>query len=611
MATGAGKTYTAVTQAYRLLKHGGFNRILFLVDRNNLADQTLAEFQNYRTPGRRPPVHRDLQRRQAHQRRHARLLGRGDLDDPARVQGAPQRGRHPRRRSRPGRLRARRAGHRRLQPRHAAGDVRPGDRRRGPPLHLRRVARRAGLLRRPRRRPDRDAGQADVRVLPAEPRLRVHLPAVGRRQRERRLRPLPDPHRDQRAGQQHRGRHDRPEGRPPHPRPTARGARRGPGVHPQAARPGGHGQVADPHRAGDVPRPAVHRDLPRPLDGAEDADLRQGRRPRRGDRHHRPGGVRQGQRLRRQDHLQRQGPQGPAPGVPHQPDAADRGHRRHDRHRHRREAAGVRVLHARRPLGAVLRADEGPRRPHHRGGRLPGRHPRRHREDPLRHRRRRRRHRARLRRATAQPRQVGAAEEAARQGGRPHPHRGRDRHPRLPAGQARARAHPRRTHRARHRRRLARARHHPRTRRRRRPRRPGQAHRRTVGCAASKLIDAAIEPIAANPDLRNASSSCAPPTTASSTKSATTSCSTPTASSTPAAPSPSSSPGAPTSTSTAARSPPSSSSARPRTAGSRSTTSRNSPTGSPGRRTTGPPTSSGTPTSPSTDPRSGRPRSTP
>ncbi|MCW2853145.1 MAG: box helicase, partial [Nocardioides sp.] len=51
MATGAGKTFTAVTEAYRLLKHGGFNRILFLVDRNNLADQTLAEFQNYRTPG--------------------------------------------------------------------------------------------------------------------------------------------------------------------------------------------------------------------------------------------------------------------------------------------------------------------------------------------------------------------------------------------------------------------------------------------------------------------------------------------------------------------------------------------------------------------------------
>jgi len=55
MATGAGKTFAAVTAAYRLLKHGGFNRVLFLVDRNNLADQTLAEFQNYRTPddGRR------------------------------------------------------------------------------------------------------------------------------------------------------------------------------------------------------------------------------------------------------------------------------------------------------------------------------------------------------------------------------------------------------------------------------------------------------------------------------------------------------------------------------------------------------------------------------
>lgn len=51
MATGAGKTYTAVTQSYRLLSYGGFRRVLFLVDRNNLADQTLAEFENYRTPG--------------------------------------------------------------------------------------------------------------------------------------------------------------------------------------------------------------------------------------------------------------------------------------------------------------------------------------------------------------------------------------------------------------------------------------------------------------------------------------------------------------------------------------------------------------------------------
>ena len=51
MATGAGKTYTAVTLAYRLIKYGGFRRVLFLVDRNNLGDQTLREFRDYATPG--------------------------------------------------------------------------------------------------------------------------------------------------------------------------------------------------------------------------------------------------------------------------------------------------------------------------------------------------------------------------------------------------------------------------------------------------------------------------------------------------------------------------------------------------------------------------------
>ncbi|GIG63765.1 type I restriction endonuclease subunit R [Phytomonospora endophytica] len=50
MATGAGKTYTAVSSSYRLLKHGGAKRVLFLVDRNNLGDQALREFENYLTP---------------------------------------------------------------------------------------------------------------------------------------------------------------------------------------------------------------------------------------------------------------------------------------------------------------------------------------------------------------------------------------------------------------------------------------------------------------------------------------------------------------------------------------------------------------------------------
>ena len=50
MATGAGKTVTAVTEVYRLVKFGGAERVLFLVDRSNLGRQALKEFQAYSTP---------------------------------------------------------------------------------------------------------------------------------------------------------------------------------------------------------------------------------------------------------------------------------------------------------------------------------------------------------------------------------------------------------------------------------------------------------------------------------------------------------------------------------------------------------------------------------
>ncbi|CAL9519818.1 DEAD/DEAH box helicase family protein [Streptomyces sp. enrichment culture] len=50
MATGAGKTYTVVNESYRLLKHAGAKRILFLVDRNNLGSQAATEFENFDTP---------------------------------------------------------------------------------------------------------------------------------------------------------------------------------------------------------------------------------------------------------------------------------------------------------------------------------------------------------------------------------------------------------------------------------------------------------------------------------------------------------------------------------------------------------------------------------
>ncbi|MGA7181141.1 MAG: type I restriction-modification enzyme R subunit C-terminal domain-containing protein [Thiobacillaceae bacterium] len=50
MATGSGKTFTSISFLYRLIKFAGARRILFLVDRGNLADQTLKEFQQYVSP---------------------------------------------------------------------------------------------------------------------------------------------------------------------------------------------------------------------------------------------------------------------------------------------------------------------------------------------------------------------------------------------------------------------------------------------------------------------------------------------------------------------------------------------------------------------------------
>ncbi len=50
MATGAGKTFTAITLVYRLLKFGGAKRILFLVDTRNLGKQAHQEFMAYTPP---------------------------------------------------------------------------------------------------------------------------------------------------------------------------------------------------------------------------------------------------------------------------------------------------------------------------------------------------------------------------------------------------------------------------------------------------------------------------------------------------------------------------------------------------------------------------------
>tara|TARA_R110002110_G_C13468395_1_gene719655 strand:+ start:1900 stop:4656 length:2757 start_codon:yes stop_codon:yes gene_type:complete len=47
MATGSGKTFTAITEVYRLLKHGDAKRVLFLVDTKNLGEQAEQEFMSF------------------------------------------------------------------------------------------------------------------------------------------------------------------------------------------------------------------------------------------------------------------------------------------------------------------------------------------------------------------------------------------------------------------------------------------------------------------------------------------------------------------------------------------------------------------------------------
>lgn len=50
MATGSGKTFTAVSSIYRLIKFAGARRVIFLVDRADLGRQAFKEFQQYVTP---------------------------------------------------------------------------------------------------------------------------------------------------------------------------------------------------------------------------------------------------------------------------------------------------------------------------------------------------------------------------------------------------------------------------------------------------------------------------------------------------------------------------------------------------------------------------------
>ena len=71
MATGSGKTFTAVNVSYRTIRFAGAQRILFLVDRANLGRQTIREFEGFDTPD---------DGRKFTELYNARLLSSSDLD---------------------------------------------------------------------------------------------------------------------------------------------------------------------------------------------------------------------------------------------------------------------------------------------------------------------------------------------------------------------------------------------------------------------------------------------------------------------------------------------------------------------------------------------------
>jgi type I restriction enzyme R subunit len=164
MATGSGKTFTAITSVYRSLKPPvRAKRILFLVDTKNLGKQAEQEFQSY-TP--------NDDRRKFTELYAVQRLSSNFIDPGAQVcistiqrmysilQGEAWT-RAPRSRPAASGTRARQAAARAggLQCRLSAGVLRPHRHRRVPPQHLQPVAAGAGVLRCLPGGPHRHAGQ--------------------------------------------------------------------------------------------------------------------------------------------------------------------------------------------------------------------------------------------------------------------------------------------------------------------------------------------------------------------------------------------------------------------------------------------------------------------
>ena len=161
MATGSGKTFTAISFIYRLIKFAGARRVLFLVDRGNLGRQTKKEFDQYVSPVQQLQVRRGVHRPAPRQQHPRHDRARRHQHHPAPVL-ACSRAASCRRTSTRNPAPAldslfKDARADRLQPGHPDRDLRHHRHRRSAPLDLQPVAAGAGVLRRPPDRPDRHA----------------------------------------------------------------------------------------------------------------------------------------------------------------------------------------------------------------------------------------------------------------------------------------------------------------------------------------------------------------------------------------------------------------------------------------------------------------------
>ncbi len=314
MATGSGKTYTAANVAYRLVRYGGAKRILFLVDRANLGRQTLNEFQTFTVPndGRKFTELYNVQHMSSNaidpvarvtistiQRLYSTLKGEAELDEELDEESA-----YEALPDEPVSVA--------YNPKVPPETFDVDHRRRVPPLDLRALAPGARLLRRLHDRPHRDAEQAGARLLQPEPRDGV-----------------------------------RPRARRSPTRSTSTSTSTGSATEITRARQQRSTRASSPasataqtrevrweklddevsYGAEALDRAVVAEDqirtvietfrkrlfteiFPGRTDVPEDADLRQGRLARRRHPPHRPRGVRQGRRVRGEDHLQVDGAQG-------------------------------------------------------------------------------------------------------------------------------------------------------------------------------------------------------------------------------------------------------------------------------------------------------------